>query len=67
MSIQITPDNYLIINDVKICRVLPGNVLEFHDKNRQRSARYGGPPTVDALEFIQTVAKAGAAVDRARE
>jgi hypothetical protein len=53
---SVDQQNYLYINGVKTCRVLPGNVLEFYDRNRERR-RGSSSPRVGLLEFVKAVAE----------
>lgn len=55
---QIRIDNdYLRINNVPVCKVLPGNVLEFQDHNRRKNRVIKGPLRVGLLELVKAVAE----------
>lgn len=54
--IQIDND-YLRINNVPVCKVLPGNVLEFQDHNRRKHRTIKGPLRVGLLELVRVIAE----------
>jgi hypothetical protein len=55
-QIEFDADNYILINGIKTCRVLPGNILEFEDRNRLRRSRNGGRPQVGLLDLVKALA-----------
>jgi hypothetical protein len=54
--IQIDND-FLRINNVPVCKVLPGNVLEFQDHNRRKYRATRGPLRVGLLELVRVIAE----------
>lgn len=55
---QIRVDNdYLRINNVPVCKVLPGNVLEFQDHNRRKCRVDRGPLRIGLLELVRAIAE----------
>lgn len=45
-------DDYLFVNGVRVCRVLPGNQLEFWDRDTRRRETQG-LPRVGILDLVK--------------
>lgn len=55
---QIRIDNdYVRINNVPVCKVLPGNVLEFQDHNRRKNRVIKEPLRIGLLDLVRAIAE----------